>query len=98
MSRKARAALTAAVAVLLFGSARAQEQRFPISSTDSPASLGEVLFRQRCYVCHAPGMSARVPLTYGPRLTSKNVVGREDVARRAIERGGPRMPGFRYGL
>jgi hypothetical protein len=38
------------------------------------------------------------PNTWGPILTRKNVEGREDVVRRQIMEGSPRMPAFKYSL
>jgi mono/diheme cytochrome c family protein len=37
-------------------------------------------------------------MSYGPRLSQKNVEGREEIARTTIADGTPRMPAFRYGL
>jgi hypothetical protein len=59
--------------------------------------LGAFRFKQRCLVCHGRQMSLQ-PNTWGPILTRKNVEGREDVVRRQIMEGSPRMPAFKYSL
>lgn len=63
---------------------------------------GEMLFFQRCSLCHlpplvGPGQAARLPfgpLVYGFMDTPRN----EDRVRTIIQNGGAQMPGFRYGL
>jgi streptogramin lyase len=73
----------------------------PNSGTRFLASLtaaerqGGFLFRQRCYACHYSALS---PASYGPRLSQKNVEGREEIVRTTIADGTPRMPAFRHGL
>jgi mono/diheme cytochrome c family protein len=58
---------------------------------------GAYLFKQRCNLCHGPtSMSGFKP--YGGRLTKDMVEEHEDVVRKVIMDGTPRMPGFRYGL
>lgn len=59
--------------------------------------LGRFRFRQRCALCHG-FQSNRSADTWGPVLTQKNVVGREEAARRQIMEGSGRMPGFKYAL
>jgi mono/diheme cytochrome c family protein len=66
-----------------------------LSLTDSERE-GARLFMQRCNVCHGAGMNAVV--AYGPLLSRKNVVGREDDVRKIIRDGTPRMPAFRHAL
>lgn len=59
---------------------------------------GKKLFLQRCSICHLPRLYGDVA-PYGPRLEAYfNQPGAEDRAQRAIREGGPRMPGFKYGL
>lgn len=66
-----------------------------LSLTDSERE-GARLFMQRCNVCHGAGMNAVV--AYGPLLSKKNVLGREDDAKKIIRDGTPRMPAFRHAL
>ena len=61
---------------------------------------GKKLFLQRCSICHMPPLyeppSAR---PYGPMLEGYLKTPQlETRAREAILKGGPRMPGFQYGL
>jgi mono/diheme cytochrome c family protein len=59
---------------------------------------GRLVFQQRCSVCHAP-LALNVAKTYGPRLYSGRVQGREQIVEEAIRNGrGELMPGFEYGL
>lgn len=59
--------------------------------------LGRFRFRQRCALCH--GYQAnRSAETWGPVLTQRNVVGREEAVRRRIMEGSAGMPSFRYAL
>jgi mono/diheme cytochrome c family protein len=37
-------------------------------------------------------------MSYGPRLSQANIVGREEAARATIADGTTRMPAFRHGL
>jgi cytochrome c5 len=55
--------------------------------------LGRFRFKQRCALCHAP--QANNAPTFGPVLTQKNAVGREELVRRQILEGSNRMPGFK---
>ena len=61
---------------------------------------GRYWFRQRCALCHVPqsNFGGPGPNPLGPVLTQRNVVGREDVARRRILEGSARMPAYKYGL
>ena len=70
------------------------DTRFLASLTQAERQ-GAFLFRQRCYACHYSALSA---MSFGPRLSQKNVEGREEMARAAIADGTPRMPAFRFGL
>ena len=56
--------------------------------------VGRFRFRQRCALCHAPQAGGET--TWGPVLTQKNVIGREDIVRRQIVEGSNRMPAFKY--
>jgi hypothetical protein len=58
--------------------------------------LGRFRFKQRCALCHAE--QSNQAATFGPVLTQKNVVGREEVARRQILEGSNRMPGFKLSI
>jgi mono/diheme cytochrome c family protein len=70
------------------------ETRF-LASLSEDERQGGFLFRQRCYACHYSALS---PLSYGPRLSQANVIGREQAARATIADGTSRMPAFRHGL
>lgn len=64
---------------------------------------GEGLFLQRCSLCHLPQARRQVPNAkpYGPYLNSalKNASPeKEKAVREIIIKGGPKMPGFQYGL
>lgn len=66
-----------------------------LASLSNDERQGGFLFRQRCYACHYSALS---PLSYGPRLSQTNVIGREQAARATIADGTSRMPAFRHGL
>jgi mono/diheme cytochrome c family protein len=72
----------------------------PADGTDLTATelQGLRLFRQRCFVCHAPSITVNSSATYGPRLSKRSIEGREKEARTIIAEGSPRMPGFVYSL
>lgn len=59
--------------------------------------LGAFRFKQRCDVCHGLQMSL-APNTWGPHLSKRNVIGREDAVRQRIMEGSARMPAFKYAL
>jgi len=74
----------------------------PVWGTRTLLSLTEAqqegarLFMQRCNVCHGAAMNSLD--SYGPLLTNRQVVGREEAVRRVIQDGTERMPAFKYGL
>ena len=73
------------------------------SSLNDQEMRGEGLFLQRCSLCHLPQARRQVPSSqpYGPYLASllKNAgAEKEKAVREIILKGGPRMPGFQYGL
>lgn len=73
------------------------------SSLNDQQVRGEGVFLQRCSLCHLPQARRQVPTSQpvGPYLTSllKNAgVEKERAVREVILKGGPRMPGFQYGL
>ena len=76
----------------------------PLRSQDSAARTaadvaGKKLFLQRCSVCHLPRLYDEDPHPYGPKLDGYvKSPETEERARKAIREGGPRMPGFQYGL
>jgi hypothetical protein len=70
------------------------DTRFLASLSDDERE-GGFLFRQRCYACHYSALSQ---MSYGPRLSQANIVGREEAARATIADGTTRMPAFRHGL
>ena len=71
------------------------DTQFLLSLTPA-ARHGAFLFKQRCNGCHGTGEVT--PTAYGPLLSKRNVLGREDAVRRRIMEGSPRMPAFKYGL
>ncbi|MBI3048062.1 MAG: cytochrome c [Acidobacteria bacterium] len=58
--------------------------------------LGRQILAQACGVCHLP--PARNANTYGPPLSKATGGGNDDLMRKFILEGTPRMPGFRYFL
>ena len=89
----------AVLATLVWGSPLAARRS---ASTSPQETHGEMLFFQRCSLCHLPPLvgpadSARLPfgpLLYGFMNTPRNA----DRARQVIMTGGAQMPGFQYGL
>lgn len=64
---------------------------------------GEGLFLQRCSLCHLAQAKRLIPdaQPYGPSLTAllrDAGAAKEKAIREIILKGGPRMPGFQYGL
>ena len=59
--------------------------------------VGRFRFRQRCALCHAVQTTLSTD-TWGPLLTQKNLVGREEAVRRQILEGSSGMPAFKYSL
>ena len=59
---------------------------------------GRRLYQAKCAVCHVPATRQAEP--YGPGLSKRQVATNEDTdtARKAIENGGARMPGFQHAL
>ena len=75
-----------------------QAQTATESRSEGDAVLeGKGMFQQRCAVCHLP-LVVDDDRTYGPRLSTETVTGKEAIIREFIRRGTPRMPGFQYGL
>jgi len=58
--------------------------------------LGRQLLSQNCGVCHLP--PARNARTYGPVLHKGTNGGNNDLVRKIILEGTPRMPAFKYTL
>jgi mono/diheme cytochrome c family protein len=58
--------------------------------------LGRQLLSQNCGVCHLP--PARNAKTYGPVLHKGTSGGNNDLVRKIILEGTPRMPAFKYML
>ena len=69
---------------------------FLVSLTGDKEILGRFRFKQRCAMCHEGG--GGIGITGTPRLTKKNVMGREDFVRKIIIEGGSRMPSFKNGM
>jgi len=72
------------------------ETQFLLSLTPTER-MGAFRFKQRCIICHGRQMSLAAN-TWGPILTKKNVEGREELVRKQIMEGSPRMPAFKYAL
>ena len=74
----------------------------PTSTWNEQQKRGEWVFFQRCSVCHLPKMRKKPLPTFGPSLSGllKNdkSPNKEKVVRLIILNGGPKMPGFQYGL
>ena len=74
----------------------------PMRALTATEQNGEMLFFQRCSLCHlpplvGPGQGARLPmgpLVYGFMDTPRNAARVKTV----IQNGGAKMPGFKYGL
>jgi mono/diheme cytochrome c family protein len=80
--------------------ARAQRDAPPEPMLSAEELQGKKLFMQRCSVCHLPPLYRPPELKpYGPLLNGylRNPQF-EARARKAINDGTPRMPGFQYGL
>src|SRR5882724_11706336 len=72
------------------------QQSGPRSSMTDTQKQGELMFRQRCLICHVKPMLGNSK--YGPRLSKEFVIGKEAFVRKQIMEGSDRMPGFKYGL
>jgi len=72
------------------------DTQFILSLSDQEL-LGRFRFKQRCAICHAQQTSLSTAI-WGPLLTQKNVLGREDLVRRQIMEGSVGMPAFKYAL
>ena len=100
--------LSAVAACLLFsGELLAQSLSTSIPepghSLNEQQVRGEGLFLQRCSLCHLVQAKRLIPdaKPYGPSLTGllrDAGAAKEKAIRELILKGGPRMPGFQYGL
>ena len=97
------------VAAYLFLPSRLPAQSLSTSTPEPGHSLneqqvrGEGLFLQRCSLCHLVQAKRLIPdaKPYGPTLTGllrDAGTAKEKAIRELILKGGPRMPGFQYGL
>ena len=68
----------------------------PPDGLNDQQRLGRQVFAQSCGVCHLP--PARGAGTYGPVLGKTSGGGNDDLVRKVILEGTPRMPGFKYML
>jgi mono/diheme cytochrome c family protein len=68
----------------------------PPDGLNDQQRLGRQVFSQSCGVCHLP--PARGARTYGPVLGKTSGGGKDDLVRKVILEGTPRMPGFQYML
>ena len=86
---------TALVMLLTAGVPAATAQQTSDGLTDQQR-LGRQLLAQNCGVCHLP--PARNDKTYGPVLHKGTSGGNNDLVRKIILEGTPRMPAFKYML
>lgn len=94
--------VAAGAALFQGGGVRAQVQNPAPPTLSAQEQNGEMLFFQRCSLCHlpplvGPGQAARLPfgpLLYGFMDNPRNAARVHAV----IRTGGPQMPGFQYGL
>lgn len=99
--RALSSAMAAALFAVLWGSLPAAQQSGAPSLAPQEKN-GEMLFFQRCSICHLPPLvgpsdSGRLPfgpLLYGFMDNARN----ESRVRQVIRLGGAQMPGFQYGL
>jgi mono/diheme cytochrome c family protein len=68
----------------------------PADGLTDQQRLGRQLLAQNCGVCHLP--PARNAKTYGPVLHKGTSGGNNDLVRKIILEGTPRMPAFKYML
>ena len=85
----------ALVILLTAGVSHASAQQPPDGLTDQQR-LGRQLLSQSCGVCHLP--PARGARTYGPVLHKGTGGGDDQLMRKIIMEGTPRMPAFKYFL
>jgi mono/diheme cytochrome c family protein len=83
------------VFLLTAGAPAAFPQQAPDGLNDQQR-LGRQVLAQSCGVCHLP--PARGARTYGPGLGKTSGGGNDDLVRKVILEGTPRMPGFKYFL
>jgi mono/diheme cytochrome c family protein len=83
------------VFLLIAGAPSTFAQQAPDGLTDQQR-LGRQLLSQNCGVCHLP--PARNAKTYGPMLHMGTSGGNNDLVRKIILEGTPRMPAFKYML
>lgn len=87
------------VLVVLLSGACIRARQNQSGTLISETKQGEMLFEQRCFICHdnagglnyAGGIRGR----YGPQLSKGNITS-EAYVRKQIMEGGKRMPGFKY--
>lgn len=85
------------VLVFLFAAgAHAAFAQQPADKLTDQQRLGRQLVSQNCGVCHLP--PARNARTYGPVLHKGTSGGNDDLVRKIILEGTPRMPAFKYML
>jgi len=85
--------------VLLFLLAAGAPDAFGQQASDGLTDqqrLGRQLLSQSCGVCHLP--PARGARTYGPMLHKGTSGGDDQLMRKFIQEGTPRMPAFKYFL
>ncbi|OGL08231.1 MAG: hypothetical protein A3I17_03770 [Candidatus Rokubacteria bacterium RIFCSPLOWO2_02_FULL_72_37] len=91
--------MTRHVSVLLFLLAAAAPSADAGQAADGLTDqqrLGRQTLSQACGVCHLP--PARGARTYGPPLSMAATGGNDDLMRKVIMEGTPRMPAFKYFL
>ena len=81
---------------LLTAGAPALIAQQPSDGLTDQQRMGRQLLSQNCGVCHLP--PARNAKTYGPVLHKGTSGGNNDLVRKIILEGTPRMPAFKYML
>lgn len=85
-----------ALVILLTAGAPSAFGQQPADGLTDQQRLGRQLLSQSCGVCHLP--PARGARTYGPVLHKGTSGGDDQLVRKIIMEGTPRMPAFRYFL
>ena len=97
MRRRINAQASAcAILLLLAVSVQPAFAQQPPDGLNDQQRLGRLTLAQSCGVCHLP--PARGAKTYGPVLSKAAGGGNDDLMRKVILEGTPRMPAFKYML
>lgn len=91
-----RTRISSATLLLLVACAPSAFAQQPPDGLNDQQRLGRQTLAQSCGVCHLP--PARSAKTYGPVLSKSAGGGNDDLVRKIILEGTPRMPAFKYML